>query len=154
MITATLDMRQWLSKTQKMRAIFKDKPSLLRAAFVLAGFRDIQDHFKKESGPKGRWEPRKASTQESYARRNRYDARYNPSNKLLQLTGSLRQSILASSALMQTENPNSIRVFAASSYGGKHDRGGKNTPKREFMWLSKTALDSMNQMILDRLRGA
>lgn len=152
MMTASLDVRQWLSKTDKLRGIFRDKPALLKAAFSIAGFRDIQDHFRNEEGPSGRWQARKDSTQKSYAQRGKTNARYSPSNKILQLTGALRQSVMASTGTMRTLNANTIQVFANSNYGGVHDRGNAKMPKRSFMWLSKNALDQMNEIILKRLR--
>lgn len=153
MISATLDVRQWLNTTNKLKAVFRDKTALLKAAFSIAGFRDIQDHFKQESGPDGNWKARKESTQLAYFRKSKYDARYNPSNKLLQLTGNLRQSVMSSRADIKPMGPNAIQVFAGANYSNVHDSGGNKMPQRKFMWLSKTALDQMNEIILKRLAG-
>ena len=146
---ATLQSEAWTDYLNQLNGKLRDKVSLLKLSFSTYGFKDIIDHFKKESGSMGKWKKRDAKTQAAYARNP--SATYNPSNKLLQLTGNLRGSILPSG--IKKISSSAIQVFANASYSGTHDRGSKkkNIPKREFMWLCNRAKENMAKMILKLL---
>ena len=76
----------------------------------------------------------------------KHNSMYNPSNKLLQLSGNLRDSILPANT--KDNGVNSIVVFANSPVGGYHnDPQSPRMPKREFMWLSDSAKHNMAKMI-------
>lgn len=124
-------------------------PRLLRVAFNTDGFRDVIDHFKQEEGQTGKWRRRARSTQEFYAAMNKRGRTvFNPSNKLLQLTGKLRQSLLPTN--VRSKGSNSIVFFSTDKKSGVHDRGSskKNIPKRQFMWMSKKGMGKMIKTIL------
>jgi phage gpG-like protein len=142
---ATIEAGQWTSFLNGVSKNIKDPIGLLKAAFMTAGFADIINHFKNESGPTGRWKPRSATTQAQYALRARTDSRYSPSNKLLQLTGNLRKSILPNNT--KRVGTAAIQIFANAEYSGKHDMGTDNMPQREFMWFSNEAKERMAQVI-------
>jgi phage gpG-like protein len=154
------DIRRWKSALQLR---LKEFAPILKRMYAIYGFKDIVDHFSKERGPDGPWKPRAQFTQELYAAIRAGHAKpapgvargaYSPTNKLLQLTGNLRKSILPSNA--KTLNSRTILVFANDPKGGQHDRGRTKWPKipaRPFMWLSNGAkrnmLDAAARMVLD-----
>lgn len=154
------DVKRW---RDRLKSKLKDFAPILKRMYAIYGFKDIVDHFSKERGPSGPWKPRAQFTQELYAAIRKGSANpapgvaraaYSPNNKLLQLTGNLRKSILPSNA--KTLNSHTILVFANDPKGGKHDRGQTTWPKipaRPFMWLSNSAkremLDAAARMTLD-----
>lgn len=141
---AELNAGEWVGFLSAVQSKVKNPSELLKAAFMTAGYKDIIQHFSDERGPMGKWRARSAETQYQYAMRSRYDSRYNPSNKLLQLTGNLRQSILPTNTKKVAYN--AIEIFANAEYGGRHDRG-EDMPRREFMWFSEDAKEKMAQVI-------
>lgn len=154
----TLDNMAW----RRMLGGLEKQPSraneLLRAVFNVYGFADINDHFRNEEGPDGKWPKRSPVTQAiyeaiqsgkrkpppGYARGS-----FSPSNKLLQLTGLMRQSLLPNG--VKDAGRGSIRIIANTPYSGKHQDGDstRRLPKRPFMWLSDGALGKMAQMIVE-----
>src|SRR3990167_7444245 len=96
----TLDINEWELLTASITGKLRSVSKLLRAVYGTIGYRDIIKHFEDESGPNGPWKPRSESTQKAYARiaagfggPRTNKAKYNPSNKILQLSGDLRKSI-------------------------------------------------------------
>ena len=128
-----------------LQAKVKDPSALLKAAFMTAGFKDIIEHFADEKGPSGKWKPRSAATQAQYAMKSKSNARYNPSNKLLQLTGNLRKSILPGNT--KKISYNAIEIWANSVYGHRHDSGTYGIPQRQFMWFSDKSQGLMANII-------
>lgn len=153
-LVAQLDMSEWRKFLQEVQSKGRGVTKILRMVFNLFGFKDINEHFREESGPEGAWAKRKASTQAMYeaiasGRRNppkgMARASFNPTNKILQLTGFLRQSILPTNIRNVTQN--SIMIFSNAAYSRAHDEGGRDRglAKRPFMWLSDSTLDKMAQ---------
>lgn len=152
----TIDMTEWERFFSSVTKKLENPTKLLEAAFGIFGFKDIDDHFRQESGPSGPWPKRSTFTDMYYdliAAGKRQPPKgtaagaYSSSNKLLQLTGALRKSILP--ANITTKSKNSIVVFSnISSYSGIHDTGGGRIPQREFMWLSDNAKEKMGEYIL------
>lgn len=151
---------------------FKDRIAnageYLKAVYATIGFRDIMDHFDREEGPSGKWRRRSPATQRRYARIAAGElatdpgvarSAYNPSNKLLQLTGDMRKSILPGNADIKTQT--SILVFANDPKSGRHDRGEEaivgpsgagRIPKRPFMWLSNETKKEMAKALTRMMR--
>jgi phage gpG-like protein len=129
----------------KVRNKVKNPFPLLKLGATTYGFQDIIDHFRRESGPRGRWKRRKPSTQKSYERRKKTDSRYSPTNKLLQLTGNLRKSLLPEGGSLKRRGKFGIMLFTDIKYAGKHNKGdrARRIPRREFMWLSNRAARKM-----------
>jgi len=145
---AKLDDREWRRFFREILSKMKNRANILKTAFSIYGIRDIVDHFDKERGPKGKWKKRSPITQMQYARLNKKHKKYNPSNKLLQLTGALRQSILPSN--VKKISKDEILVFSNVEYSAMHDLGSRkrNLPQREFMWLSKPAISRIQKTIM------
>lgn len=150
-LTAQIDMTQWKHMLEGIQARAKNVAGILKAVFNTFGFKDIVDHFEKEQGEDGaKWAPRSAETQAWYTAimqgrrkppRGTARAAYNPSNRLLQLTGRMRQSIGPTNVRRLTDK--SILIFANMEYSGRHQSGGKGLPRRSFMWVSDGALNDM-----------
>lgn len=158
----SFDDKEWRSFLSGLVSRANKADELLKRAFMTHGFQDIQDHFRQEEGPDGKWQRRAPSTQQMYAniREGRWKppagtraGSYDPGNKVLQLTGRLRQSVVAGKNNIKPYGRNAIKVFSNVEYSGKHDEGEGHIPKREFMWLSSSAQDKMTVNILDGLLG-
>lgn len=173
----SIELDRWVDK---LAANLSDVIPILHALYATIGFKNIIDHFNKEEGPDGKWKQRTRFTQELYQAIKDGVAEpapgiprsaYNPSNKILQLTGDTRKSILPANS--RRLNRNSILVFATTNYSGQHDRGEKSISshlriiksafgrklkfnvavnvkahtrkmtRRQFMWLSNDAKQKM-----------
>ena len=166
-ITARLEADQWNSYIMGILGLLSDAPKMLKAAYSTRGYQDIIDHFRMEEDPLGDpWEPRSDFTQQLYAAINlgAFGSSYNgipassyrPSNKLLQLTGNLRKSIMPGSVDMETVDSHSVMIASNVDYSGEHNYGAPwfNIPQREFMGLSNRGLDNVMQAILDQIQKA
>ncbi|MCK5358328.1 MAG: hypothetical protein KAJ48_08025 [Elusimicrobiales bacterium] len=158
------DNREWRQFTRKILSNLSNKANLLKLAFMTHGFKDIDEHFEKQQGPKGKWRKRKPATQKRYSKINsgawktpKFASRasFNPSNKLLQMTGKLRGSILPTN--IRSTGRDSIIIFSNSDYSKIHDEGGTfkafgkytaKMPKRKFMYSSKNAIRCMQGTIM------
>lgn len=150
------ESKQWDTYTKKLENfgdsnVKREPIYLLRLGFSTAGFKDIIRHFRDEKGPTGKWPPRAKSTQEFYASMSKTNAKYNPSNKLLQMTGQLRNSLLPTN--LKRKNREQLVFFSTDKKSGVHDRGYKHIPKRSFMWVSKKAKELMSKIILKSWAG-
>lgn len=157
------DDREWRAFLGAILNQAKDMSRILSVAYGTAGIADIKKHFVDEQGPNAPWKPRKASTNERYLKialgehkppKGTSKAQYNPGNKILQMTGQLRNSILP--ANWRRKSATAIEVFSNDIKSGTHDRGDKerNIPARSFMWLSDNAKEKMALIILDKLASA
>jgi len=142
---AQLNAGEWTGFLSSIQNKIKNPSELLKSAFMTAGFKDLMQHFEDEKGPTGKWKSRSPETQIQYAIKNKINSRYNPSNKILQLTGKLRGSILPTNT--KKVSYNAIEIFANSKYGHRHDSGTDGMPQREFMWFSEKAKDLMANII-------
>lgn len=154
-MTVILDDKQWRGFLKKVRGNIKDPLAKLKAGYSIFGYKDIIEHFDREEGEGGKkWKKRKSSTQRAYTRLNKKNKKYNPTNKLLQMTGTLRQSILSGKKTnVQNVGRRGILVFSKVKYSGVHNYGStkKNIPKREFMWLSGKTVQNFADYMLKEI---
>lgn len=75
---------------------------------------------------------------------------YRSTNKLLVLTGQMRQSLLPGN--LRDLDANSVLFYSNDNKSGAHDEGDKsrNLPARSFMWISSKGQEMMAKVILDR----
>jgi len=101
-------------------------------------YKDINDHFKKESGPRSGWKPLKYRT-----------------GRALQDTGDLRKSVQASntkdSATVSAGN-DEVDYAAAQNFGANITNGfGKGisfkVPARKFLWISKDTKTNIKKIL-------
>lgn len=161
MAIARFDAGQWSTFFALLQKKVSNPSELLRAAFATRGFRAIIEKFRDERGPDGPWPRRSPNTDKAYEdiRAGRRApppgfprGAFRASNKLLQLTGTLRKSLLPGSLSKQTEilDRNKVLVFSPVPYSGHHDEGdpSRNLPARTFMWLSDSEQEDMSRVIL------
>lgn len=176
-VQMTLQAKEWDRFIDGLR----DK-SRLRAGLKAIGrivmFKEAIDHFKTESGPTGLWPRRKQSTQtrmnqiksgkttraswekgayklagSPYAvPKGTTRAQWNPSNKLLQMTGYLRKAFSQTNIRQKTDE---VVLFNAAKYSGYHDEGSPsgNLPQRSFMWLSNEGIGLAGKMLMEFWTG-
>ena len=148
-----LDDEEW----QKYLDIIKR--NLNKATDMLLGiasnyvFKDIVEHFRDESSEDGKWPTRNAATDRAYDLANKRHAWFDSSNKLLHMTDRLRGSLLSpnSEGGIKKEGQGKISVFTTVPYAARHNYGYKNTPQREFMWLSNKAMDFIAKGMIDAI---
>jgi len=109
-------------------------------------FRDIIDHFNKEEGESGPWAP----WSDVYAKHMEKIGR--SGNKKLQFTGRLRNSFQPTNNRKSAEGYvwfNNAETKDHFPYAKAHNDGGEILPKRDFMWLSDKAAESLAQQLLN-----
>ena len=159
-VEITFDDKAWRDFLREIKQRSTRADDFLRAAFATHGFADIQDHFRNEEGPNGPW----ASWSDKYrayrmrlasgAIKRRARAGKPPvAEKILQLTGTLRQSLLPGDGKIKGLGRTAIKVFSNVRYSGKHDEGERGLPARPFMWLSDAAMDKIAVTVLDFYLG-
>lgn len=102
----------------------------------IAAYKNIDQHFKDESGPDGKWQ--KWST----AYENHLKKIGRGGNKILQFKGNLRKSILPENGKFRS-NASGVLLYSAIPYANRHDEGTDGMPQRKFMWVSDKAIDSI-----------
>jgi len=116
--------------------------------------RDVDDHFKKERGPSGKWQ----SWSEQYIKF--LQAKGLSGNNILINSGKMRQSTVPAIGIKGRPGEIPILVNPAKTrsgfpYAQHHDEGGsagKNKP-RPFMWLSGAAIDKIGRLTLGFIKG-
>lgn len=154
-----LDNTEWMKFLDTVSSNTRRVIEYLKAAASTIGFSDIISHFNTESGPGGSWPKRSPETDRIYdligagklaPPRGFRAGSFSSSNKLLQLTGKMRQSVMPGRGGIKVVSGNSIRMSAGTNYSAKHDEGGGRTPQREFMWLSDKAQQLMANFVRDK----
>lgn len=113
---------------------------VLKSLVSIFGLKDIQEHFRSEEGPDGKWPPLN----------KKYDQwrRKKGKTKMLQFTGRLRQSFV-----MSVSGPPLISTIVNPvEYADKHD-SGDGVPRRQFMWLSRKSMDFIERGLVDQIIG-
>lgn len=138
------ELEKFLARLEKKFGNIRRGSSALGAIISSIVFRDIQTHFDEESGPNGKWEAWSKAYAEHRARTRGKGAR---GDKILQLTGRLRQSIAPGTGKFKTA-PGGVLFFSRVPYAAAHDEGGARMPQRKFMWLSDKAKDELAEQTL------
>lgn len=145
-----LDLGEWVHAFALIADNTSKIKNHLQAAANTIGFRDIVGHFDDEMSPDGKWEPRSQKTNEAYDKRG---GAYRSSNKLLQLTGELRKSIIPGTGQSKIIGQGSVKMFAGTDYSRTHDEGdsSRNIPQREFMWISADGLQDITDYLIEKI---
>ena len=112
-------------KLNKMLGALRDSSEPLVKSRIWM-YKDILEHFEKETGPEGKWQPLKPST---IKRRRKGSAR------ILQDTGRLRMSISGYS-----DNKRAV-VGTNLMYARMHQEGKGRVPARPYLWISDNIQD-------------
>ena len=99
-----------------------------KALKIISGMmrRNVMDHFKTESGPRGKWQALAPSTI-AWKKKHKY-------KWILRNSGNLWRRNLPRNDNKKAWVENDVE------YAAKHQFGKGRIPQREFMWLSKKAL--------------
>lgn len=108
-------------------------------------FRDIISHFQQEEGSEGKWKHWSDSYKEYLEMKGR------SGNQILQYTGRLRNSFKPTNVRSSSQGIswfNDAKTKSGFPYAYAHNEGGEKLPKRDFMWASDKAQDSMAEQTL------
>lgn len=134
-------MAQLLKRTNDVKDGNKAYVGLLSAIV----YRDVMTHFKEEKGSEGRWKTWSPSYQEHMKKIGR------AGNKILQFNGRLRQTFQPTDNKTSSRGItwfNNAKTKSGYPYAWGHQEGDGKLPKRDFMWLSNSALDEMARQTL------
>lgn len=109
-------------------------------------FRDIMKHFEEEMGSDGKWE------HWSFWHTVQMERQGKGGNKILQDTGRLRQSFKPHNWRKIDEGFlwfNNAQTKSGFPYAWAHDTGTEKLPKRDFMWASNDALETIMEQTLN-----
>lgn len=140
---------------RKMKAFLKEVSSNVKDIHtkdkkfwtIMAGFAlaDVDRHFEKELGPKGKWK--------AWSRiyKKRMEKIGKGGNLILQDKGDLRKaSRMADNSVRRRRGEliyNPAKSKDGKPYAANHDQGLNGMPQRQFMWLSQRALNNMSKAI-------
>lgn len=153
----TLGIEKITDRLERIRRRADNNRAMLGKMAVL-GFKDIQQHFRDERGPHGKWpslspntvSARRKGSGRTGKRRSKIKSKFK--TRMLQDTGRLRNSFMPTGGRRRFL-PNSVVLFTDVEYAGIHNFGGKagrnqsvKIPKREFMWISESAKRQMGEI--------
>lgn len=143
------NLRSWLNSFYgKMKLASSGNRAFLGMISAVV-FRDVINHFENEQGSDGKkWKSWSPSYREEMVKKGKQG------NKILQDTGTLRQNFKPSKYKKTNEGFlwfNDARTKSGFPYAFAHNEGGKRLPKRDFMWLSGWAMDSIEEKTIQFL---
>jgi len=115
------------------------------SAVVLA---DVFKHFASEEGSEGPWK----EWSQSYKKAIAGPKPPRQPGMILQDSGRLRQSFIPSNYSISDKGIywfNNAKTKSGFPYAYAHNEGGGKLPKRDFMWLSDSALETIAKATLD-----
>lgn len=106
---------------------------------------DIDDHFKKEQGPDGKWQ------HWSFTHTLNMEREGKGGNLILQDSGRLRNNFKPTNVKMESKGItwfNNAKTKKGFPYAQAHNEGGPKLPQRQFMWASDNAIERMSNNML------
>ena len=139
------EVRQMIDGLVKRFDQFQKRDKVVIGILSAVVYRDIMAHFDEQRGeddPWPQWSPRYRRFMEKIGKGG---------NRILQDSGRLRQSFQPTN--VRPVSPgllwfNNAKTAGGFPYAAAHDEGGKRLPKRDFMWLSREALDDIEEQII------
>lgn len=125
---------------------FKERDRKIIGILSSVVYRDIIQHFDRQESSEGPWPKWSASYTKFMSSIGK------GGNKLLQDSGRLRQAFQPVSVRKTNEGLlwfNNAKTASGFPYANAHNEGGKRLPKREFMWISDSALSEMEEQLLN-----
>lgn len=139
------EIKAFFTNTLKNLKSIKDGESKFIGIVGASVFKDVMDHFSKQEGQDGAWAPWSKVYQQHMMRIGRQG------NKKLQFTGRLRQTFKPTDSKVVSDGLvwyNNAMTKDGFPYAQAHDEG-IGSPQREFMWLSKSAVETIAKQIVD-----
>ena len=167
-----LDDKEWKNFLDGLAIDSVKKRNIIRAVARVVAFKEVVQHFKDAKGPSGAWKQRASTTQDRYQKygkgkttrasrlkdgtqkeagspyaipKGSTRAQWNPSNRLLQMTGALRKGFLQAN---MEDVDDGVVLFNPIEHASAHDEGN-GVPKREFMWMSEAGVELAAKNALD-----
>lgn len=143
------EVKEFFKKTLKNLKNIENGESSFIGIVGATVFKDVMDHFSKEEGQEGPWAPWSKVYKEHMMRIGRQG------NKKLQFTGRLRQTFKPTDSRKVSDGLvwyNNALTKDGFPYAQAHDEG-IGVPQREFMWLSKSAVETIAKQIVDFTLG-
>jgi phage gpG-like protein len=147
----TKQLQQILANVQSIK---NGVPTFLKLLSVVT-LRDIDQHFKDESGPQGKWKEWSESYRQSLIKAGRKvkGAKGNSKKKggfakILQMSGRMRNSLTPGKQVHE-----GVLWQAMTEYANRHDQGTNGMPQRQFMWLSQAAAYNLAQQMLNFVKS-
>ena len=137
---ADKDLRDFLKNINARVKDVKDGKAKYIALLSAIVFKDVMEHFEKEEGPDGDWDPWSDIYREHMQRTGR------GGNKILQYNGRLRQNFKPTDNRSSSAGIvwfNNAKTSSGFPYAAAHDEGEGELPQREFMWASDEATERM-----------
>lgn len=165
MITLSLKaigLNVWAKRLFNKAKQIRNKRRQLMARLAVLGFKDVQDHFRKEEGPPFKIfgtisvSPWQGLSDATLAKRRK--GKRKGKAKILQDTGFLKNSLVpnigrkvvkANSIILSAGG---VRKSLVETYAGIHDKGLFGMPQRKFMWISKEGQGKMVMQIVKFLK--
>ncbi len=144
-----LEARTWIQKMISEARNVNQVEEIVGAISAIV-YRDVIDHFKTESEPNGPWQP----WSDVYAKHMTRIKRQN--NKILQFSGKLRQNFSPGDRRTNEQGIewfNNAKTKSGYPYAWGHNYGDKKLPQRQFMWLSQEAMDTIADIVLNKIVG-
>ncbi len=110
--------------------------------------KDVDQHFKDESGPSGKWKTWSPSYRDQLLKAGRkLSGNKNKIRKLLQASGNMRNALTPKNYRRTFQG---AEWFNTMKYSRTHDLGddSRNIPQRQFMWLSEEGLKNLSDQML------
>lgn len=138
--------RRFFNQIDKNMEKAEDGDRMFVSALAARIFRDIDQHFKDEMGPEGKWKDWSPSYEEHMEKIGR------SGNKILQFSGDLRK---ATKPGKWRRHPKGIEWFNDAKtkdgfpYAFAHDNDTQSRsqlPRRSFMWISEGAFEDVSKI--------
>lgn len=144
------EVERFLKDIDKKRDAISRRNDAFVSTISIFVFQDIMSHFEQEKGSAGPWKAWSKIYLEHMTSIGK------SGNQILQDSGRLRQSFTpgqwrAHPSGIEWYNP--AKTKDGFPYAAAHDEGGPKLPKRDFMWLSETALEKIASATLAFLSG-
>ncbi len=139
------EITEFLASIGKKLKTIKNGEAKYAALLSSIVYRDVNDHFEKESGPDGKW------THWSFLYTVQMEKRGKGGNKILQDSGRLRNNFKPTNFKSSNEGPiwfNDATTKGGFPYAYAHNEGDGNLPQRQFMWFSGNAVEKMAEQTL------
>jgi phage gpG-like protein len=124
-----------LVKRPDLRPVWREARKPLRE--------DIKAHRKAQSSEGGKWAPRAASTRERMGRRG---ARR-------RMLGKLTTALQTTSDRRHVGMKSRVPWSDVHRTGGRVGRAGSRLPARDFLWVSRGALETISGLVVNYIAG-
>lgn len=142
------DAQKFVKKLERLVGDVTEKRDRYVDALGAVVFQDIISHFEQEQGSEGKWKRWSDAYSEHMAKIGK------GGNRILQDTGRLRGSFVPGNRRVETAGVvwfNNAQTPNGFPYASAHNEGGMGMPMRDFMWLSDSAVEKIQNITLQHI---